>query len=473
MILPFGSFFKIILKKIEISNIIKLEEKKIKKKNYGKGHKMKKFLKKASIYLLIMIAVAAIFIGLNYYYGSKLAEDLQTNIQKAAEENNYQIRSLTLNANPLFQEVNIERLMLNRPQELNLDIVDAEIKLSWQQIFHYIRNGELALNKNYRANIKSLNYSDIVNDYRLNFKDALLIYNGEYNLEDAKNIKYLLDHNHNFNFQAEKLIYDYPYYRSYGITAESWEKLSTFTDVKLKANYQSKNNILKVEELVLSGEFINYEADLKAEIRDYAEIVEDSGDQLKNELVFNSFKLNYLLDFNGEGLKTEQNQYYQSLSFDNYSFKAYLDIFLDNPDRMLYRANQFDAEMKLSNFNLIFNEELSREINENTFGIFAKNDQFSLKINSFDYNQEYINPAGETESTIITPFVDSELDANYTYSKEEFYLDNALLKVKPKTVEAETLFNFIQLIFDQQFEQDEDNYYLIKIHGGLGNLEFN
>jgi hypothetical protein len=161
------------------------------------------------------------------------------------------------------------------------------------------------------------------------------------------------------------------------------------------------------------------------------------------------------------------------LSFDNYSFKAYLDIFLDNPDRMLYRANQFDAEMKLSNFNLIFNEELSREINENTFGIFAKNDQFSLKINSFDYNQEYINPAGETESTIITPFVDSELDANYTYSKEEFYLDNALLKVKPKTVEAETLFNFIQLIFDQQFEQDEDNYYLIKIHGGLGNLEFN
>jgi hypothetical protein len=434
---------------------------------------MKKFLKKASIYLLIMIAAAAIFIGLNYYYGSKLAEDLETNIQKAAEENNYQIRSLTLNANPLFQKVNIERMMLNKPQESTIDIVDAEIKLSWQQIFHYIRNDELALNKNYRADIKSLNYSDLVNDYRFNFKDALIIYNGEYKLEDANNIKYLLEHDHSLDFQAEELIYDYPYYRSYGITADSWEKLSTFRDVKLKANYQTENNILTLEELILNGEFINYEADLKAEIRDYAEIVEDSSSQLKNEIIFNNLKLNYLLDFNGEGLKTEQNQYYKSLSFDNYSFNAHLDIFLDNPDEMLYRANQFDAEMMLSNFNLTFNEELSREINENTFGIFAKDDQFSLKVNSFNYNQEYINPAGKTESSLITPFVNSELDANYTYSKEEFYLDNALLKIKPKTVEAETLFNFIQLIFDQQFEQDEDNYYLIEIHGGLGNLEFN
>jgi hypothetical protein len=429
---------------------------------------MKKFLKKASIYLIIMLILAAVFSALNYYYGSKLAQDLKIDIQKAAEENNYQIRDLNLNANPLFQRINIENMRITKEQESNIDILDAEIKLSWQQIFYYIRNNDLALNKNYTAKIKNINYSDLKNNHRFKFIDALLNYSGEFKIEEAKDIEYFFNHNHDFDFQAAELRYDFPYYRSYGITAESWEQLSVFKDVKIKADYKADNRLLTVEELILDGEFIDYHSDLRAEIRDIA-----ADSKFEDEIIFNNLKMNYNFDFDGDGLKTEQNQYYKSLSFDNYSFDAYIDISLENPEEMIYIANQFDAELNLNNFNLTFNEELSREINKNTFGIFAKDDQFSLKINSFNYDQEYVNPAGETESTLITPFVDSELEANYTYNKEEFYLDNALLKIKPKTIESETMFNFIQLIIDQQFEQDEDDYYLIRVHGELGNLEFN
>lgn len=434
---------------------------------------MKKFLKKASIYLILMFIAAALLFGLNHYYGSRLAADLKIKIQEAAEENNYQIRNLELNANPLFQEVNIERMMISKAQDTNIDFVGAEVKLSWQQIFHYIRNNDLALQKDYLAEINNLNYSDLKNEYRLNFKDVLLSYSGEFKIEDADDIEYLLENNHNFDFEAEELIYDFPYYRSYGITSDSWEKLSTFNQVKLNGEYQSESRVLQLEEFILNGEFINYEANLNAEIREFTEAETDSGAKYKDKLIFNNLKLNYFLDFNGEGLKTEENQYYKSLSFADYSFKAYLDIFLENTDQMLYRANQFDTEMELNNFNLTFNEELSKKINETTYGIFAKDNQFSLKIDTFDFEQEYTNPAGTTQSNLVTPFLNSELDANYSFSRENFYLDNALLKIKPRTVEAETLFNFIQLIFDEQFEEDKEGYYLIRMHGELGNLEFN
>ncbi|MFW6001058.1 MAG: hypothetical protein ACOCQE_01695 [Halanaerobium sp.] len=429
---------------------------------------MKKFLKKASIYLIIMLILAAVFSALNYYYGSKLAQDLKIDIQKAAEENNYQIQDLNLNANPLFLRVNIENMGITKEKESNIDIVDAEIKLSWQQIFYYIRNNDLAHNKDYTAEIKNINYSDLKNNHRFKFVDALLNYSGEFKIEEAEDIEYLLNHNHDFDLQAAELRYDFPYYRSYGITAESWEQLSVFKDLKLKADYKVDNRLLTVEEFILDNEFIDYRSDLKAEIRDTS-----ADSKFEDEIIFNNLKMNYHFDFDGDGLKTEQNQYYKSLSFDDYNFNAYIDISLENPEKMIYTANQFDTEVNLNNFNLTFNEEISREINKNTFGIFAKDDHFSLKINSFNYDQEHVNPAGETESTLITPFVDSELEANYTFNGEEFYLDDALLKIKPKTIESETMFNFVQLIIDQQFEKDEDDYFLIRVDGELGNLDFN
>jgi len=162
------------------------------------------------------------------------------------------------------------------------------------------------------------------------------------------------------------------------------------------------------------------------------------------------------------------------MSFDNYSFKGYFDIFLPEPEQSLqYSANQMDIEMDLQNFNLTFTDELSREINRNTYGIFAAEDNFSLKIDSFLYEQEYINPGGTTNSRLITPIFNAILDAEYTYTRDEFYLASAELRVKPNTQQAEKLLNFIQLLADRQFTKDEEGYYVIEFYGDIGNLKIN
>ncbi len=480
---------------------------------------MKKFFKKASIYLITMLIIAGLLFALNYYYGQKIAADLEEDIREAALANNYQIRNLSISSNPLFQSVNIERLNLIKVDSYNLDLNGAHFNLSWQQIIYFIQNGDLSLKKDYSAEIDDILYSDLKNDYRLDFQQAVINYQGSFELENLDTVEDIFANNHSLEFQAENLKYDYPYYRTYGITQKSWNELSTFDNFLLRADFSAAENMLSIKEFVLEGQYISYSADLYGELMKIEDTAEsdnlisendregqttesennisdentngdssnsaESGenkslqttelDELTlNEYIFKNLKVNYDFQFNGQGLKTEANDYYKDMSFDNYSFKGYFDIFLPEPEENLqYAANQMDIEMDLQNFNLTFTDQLSREINRNTYGIFAAEENFSLKIDSFLYEQEYINPGGTTNSRLITPIFNALLDAEYTYTREEFYLASAELKVKPNTQQAEKLLNFIQLLADRQFSRDEDGYYVIEFYGNLGNLKIN
>jgi len=483
---------------------------------------MKKFFKKASTYLITMLIIAGLLFALNYYYGEKIAVDLEEDIREAALANNYQIRNLSISSNPLFQSVNIERLNLIKVDSYNLDLNGAHFNLSWQQIIYFIQNGDLSLKKDYSAEVDDILYSDLKNDYRLNFQQSVINYQGSFELENLDNVEDIFANDHSLEFKAENLKYDYPYYRTYGITQKSWNELSSFDNFLIRADFSAAEKMLSIKEFILEGQYISYSADLYGEImRVEARQKEDDSissnennsvgensesqnsinnqnsnddnnlnttpsenknslkttelsENFLSEYIFKNLKVNYDFKFNGQGLKTEANDYFKDMSFDNYSFKGYFDIFLPEPEQSLqYSANQMDIEMDLQNFNLTFTDELSREINRNTYGIFAAEDNFSLKIDSFLYEQEYINPGGTTNSRLITPIFNAILDAEYTYTRDEFYLASAELRVKPNTQQAEKLLNFIQLLADRQFTKDEEGYYVIEFYGDIGNLKIN
>src|SRR6056297_510089 len=145
---------------------------------------MKKFFKKISTYLLLMLFVAAIIFAVNYYYGQKIAEDVKLEITEIAETNNYQLRFLEVESNPLLQKINIRDLNLTKADEFNLIINQAEVNFSWQQILNYVRSQDLELDRNLDSDIAQINYSNLNDNYQINIKEAKLKYQG--NLPEEK-----------------------------------------------------------------------------------------------------------------------------------------------------------------------------------------------------------------------------------------------------------------------------------------------
>ncbi|RQD76260.1 MAG: hypothetical protein D5S01_04050, partial [Halanaerobium sp. MSAO_Bac5] len=73
---------------------------------------MKNKLKKGSIYLFLMLLIAAVIFSLNYFYANRIAEDIEKSIRAYADQEGYQIRELQTSVNPLLRTININSLKL-------------------------------------------------------------------------------------------------------------------------------------------------------------------------------------------------------------------------------------------------------------------------------------------------------------------------------------------------------------------------
>ncbi|ADQ14581.1 hypothetical protein [Halanaerobium hydrogeniformans] len=433
-------------------------------------------LKKGSIYLLMMVLIAAVIFSLNYFYASRISEDIEENIRTFAIEEDYQIRELQISANPFLRTVNIERLNFLETDNFSLELSNLEIKLSWQQLINYIQEGDFNLYRNTQLLIDDIIYSNLSDDYQLNFKESKINYQGSSDFDKFIESKNIYEADHDFDFRAAELKVDYPYYRRYGITKDSWDKLPLFDNFVLKVNYDSQSDELIIEEFDLSGEFLSCQADLEAVVidideqqaleTDYSLITADS------KKAFSDFKANYYFAFDGSGLEILENEYFKDIKLDSLSFDGYFDLSLDEPEEMSYHANQLNLILELKDLKLLFSEELSQQINQNTFGILASDQLFSIEINLFNYLQDFTHPRGSTESNLESPFADAQLIADFNYSQETPYLTNGQLRFRPKKDSAQQLILFSQLIFNREFEEDEAGYYIIEAWGDFDDLQF-
>lgn len=419
---------------------------------------MKKFLKNASIYILLMLLIAAVIFSLNYFYGQKISQDIATDIEQQAAENNYQLRYLEIETNPLLQTMNIKNLNLTKTDEFNLILNQGEIKFSWQQIINYIREGSFQFDKNFVSQIGQINYSNLQDNYQLNFTDADLNYQGDLKLQELNKPEKLLTENHNLKFMAAEVKYDFPYYRSYGFTAEDWNRLSTFTNFILKADYQKENQLLKVAQFNLSGELLKVIFDLQSEI-EYRD----------DKVVFTTPKSSFDFLFLAEELELEENSLFNKMAFKQLDFNGELDLTLEAD---YYQANQADFELNLTDFKLNLGEELSHQLNQSSFGILAQNNNFELAVDSLNYEQEYQSPNGKSSAVLKSTLIDSTLEAEFNYSEEIPYISTASFRYKPKTAPVKQLNSFLQLILSERFEQDQDGYFVVELWGYIDDLNY-
>jgi len=457
---------------------------------------MKKFLKKASIYLSLLLLIAAAVFGLNYFLGQRLARDLEADIEEIAAENNYQLRYLSINTNPLLRRVEINGLSLLKSSEQSLEINGAEVEFSWQQIFNYIKERKFLDKKDFQAEIDKFTFYDLKQNNNFNFYNTNLSYQGIINSESLKDPLQLMKNNHNLSILSEEFDYDYPYYRSYGISKDNWKRISSFKAFAFKGSYQSQDNELSVNDFVLKNEFIDYELDFASIIEAVARDKNDSQvetdtetrevelEKLENnltklvlykseetELVLKELKSNYDLEIKGELANMSENEFFKEFSFSNFKLLSDLEIYLDSTNTY-YQFQKFDLDLDLKEFNLKLAESLSKEVNQSTFGILAQEDEFSVKIDSLKYQQQYSNPQGKIDFELISNMIEAELKAEFNYSEEIPYLSNSLLKFKAKNSSVEQLLMFAQLLYGEQFNQDEEGYYYLESWGNIDDLNF-
>lgn len=419
---------------------------------------MKKFLKNASIYILLMILIAAVIFSLNYFYGEKISRDLEADIRQSASENDYQLRYLEIETNPLLKKMEVINLNLTKADQFNLIVNQAEINFSWQQIINYFRNGSFQFDKNFKSQIMQINYSNLQDNYQLNFTEAELNYQGDFELQELKDLEALLAEDHNLNFIAEEVKYDFPYYRSYGLNSENWNRLSTFNNFNLKADYEKSNQNLNIDEFNLSGELLTIIFDFKSEI-----------EYLDEKIVFSNPKSNFDFLLLADELEFEKNSFFENMSFKQFDFNGNLDLILEDE---YYSPNQANFELNLSDYKLLLSEELSQQLNQNTFGILAQGNQFEFAVDSFSYDQEYNKPNGKSSAALKSSIVDASLDAEISYSEEIPYLSSARLRYKPKNQTAEQLNSFMQLILGQSFDRDEQDYFVVEVWGYINDLNY-
>lgn len=427
---------------------------------------MKEFLKKASIYIVVMLLIAALIFSLNYYYGQEISADVEAEIAEIAEQNNYQLRLLEIKTNPLLQEMEIQSLNLIKADQFNLIINLAEINFSWQQVLNYIRHQNFELDKNFESNIKQINYSNLQDNYQLNFSEAVLNYQGDLEAEKIEEINsihdlhLLMEADHNLDFKAAQLKYDFPYYRSYGLNNENWKRLSTFSDFVMSASYNQENNNLNIEEFNLSGEILKLIFKLNSRL-DY--------NQQEQKINLRELKGDYDFLLAAESLDFEANSYFKELDFNQLDFKGSLDL-VKAKDEL--QVNQLDFNLNLTDFKLKLAEFLNQQLNQNSFGILAADNNFEILIDQFSYQQQFSFPNGNSSAKLDSSLVRAQLGAEYNYNQEIPYISNGLLKYKPQTARAEQLNSFLQLILSKRLEQDQEGFYQLKFWGAVDDLNF-
>lgn len=430
------------------------------------GHKMKDFLKKASIYILLMFLVAGIIFGLNYYYGQKISEDVEAEIAEVAANNNYQLRLVEVETNPLMHKIQLQNLNISRGEKYNLNIVQAEINLSWQQFLNYIRKQNFELDKNLETEIRQLNYSNLKNNYQLNFKDAELFYEGDLTksqisqLSSAEDLHFLLEDDHNLIFKAAELKYDFPYYRSWGLNNEDWNRLSTFNNFVMRTNYSSSNQLLNVEKFNLSGDILKLIFNFKTEF---------NYNQQQQKIIIQELRGDYDFLLAAEDLNFEANSFFEELKFKQFDFNGSLNL---SREEKLIKANQLDFNLNLNEFKILLAQSMSQQINQNSLGILAADNKFEFLIDRFSYQQDYSYPNGSSQSELDSSLIEAELEAEYNYSREIPYISSAILKYKTKTDKIEQLNNLLQLALGKSFDKDKAGYYRLEFWGDIDDLNF-
>ena len=458
---------------------------------------MKKFLKKASIYLLLMLLIAAAVFSLNYFLGRKLAGDLENDLKEIAAENNYQLRYLNINSNPLLRRVELNTLSFQNNSDQSIELNGAEIEFSWQQIFNYLKDGKFLAKKDITAEIDKFSFYDLQQNNHFDFYNSSLSYQGEINSQSVKEPLQLIKNNHRLNIASEEVIYDYPFYRSYGITKANWERISTFRDFAFNADYQSQNQKLTVNNFALKNEFIDYQLDFETVLEERTEAEVEAAETSKTEsepeemaeemetalaeivlysrqnqkLILKELQSNYQLALNGELINLSGNELFNQFSFAELNLDSDFAMYLDS-EKKNYQIQKFDLNFDLSDFQLVLKENLSQEVNQSSFGILAQNGEFELNIDSLNYLQQFNHPKGKSELDLISNLIDARLNAEFNYSEEIPYISSSLLKFKAKNQSVEQLLLFAQLLNGDNFEQDEEGYYQLELWGRLDNLNF-
>lgn len=427
---------------------------------------MKNFFKKASIYILLMLLAAGIIFSLNYYYGQKISEDIEAEITQAADNNDYQLEFIEIETNPFLQKIELQNLSLNRAEEFNIVVNQAEINFSWQQLLNYIQNQDFQLDKNLESQIKQIKFSSLEDNYQLDFSDLRLDYQGdlsELRLDQIKSIDdlhLLLEKNHNLDLRASELKYDFPYYRSYGLNNNNWDRLSTFNDFILKADYNKDTQKLNIEEFNLSGELLTLIFNLDSDLLYDKDQKEITVEQLKGDYDFN---------LAAENLDFEANSFFQDLEFKQFDFNGSLNL---SREEEFYQANQLDFNLNLSEFKLLPTEALSQQVNQNTLGILAADNKFEILIDKFSYQQDYSYPNGNSQAELNSSLIMAEFEAEYNYSEEMPYLSSSHLRYKPQNEAADQLNSFLQIILGRPIERNEAGFYELEIWGDLDDLNF-
>lgn len=460
---------------------------------------MKKFLKKASIYVLLLLLIAAAVFSLNYFIGRRLARDLESDIEEIAVENNYQLRYLSINTNPLLRRLEINGLSLFKSGEQSLEINGAIIELTWQQVFNYIKDRDFLTRKDINADVDKFTFYDLQQNNNFSFYNSKLSYQGEINSEILKDPMELIKHNHKITILSEEMEYDYPYYRSYGFSKDNWNKISTFKEFAFTASYQSEDNKLNVEDFILKNDFIDYDLDFESIIGQTLKTEADSqtdravneakkadneNKDLKNnfskivlysseeaEIFLKGLNSNYNLALNGELLNMSDSELFKEFSFANLKLLSNFEIYL-NSESSYYQIQEFNLDFDLREFKLRLGDSLSKEVNESTFGILAQEDEFSVNIETLKYQQEYSHPQGKSDLELNSNLIDAELNAEFNYNEEIPYISNSLLKFKAKNSSVEQLLLFTQLLSGEKFNQDEEGYYYLESWGKIDDLNF-
>lgn len=459
---------------------------------------MKKFLKKASIYVLVLLLIAAAVFSLNFFLGRRLAQDLERDIEKIADENNYQLRYLSINTNPLLRRVEINGLSLLKSSEQSLEINGANIELTWQQIFNYLKDRNFLTKKDITADVDKFTFYDLQQNNNFSFYNSSVRYQGEINSEILKDPMELIKHNHQLTILAEEFDYDYPYYRSYGISKDNWERISSFKDFAFNASYLSQDKQLNLNDFVLKNEFIDYELDfesiiaesdkkeveLKSGVEETAENETEPIEALDNsfqeivlyssqesEIGLKELKSNYQLALDGEILSVSENDLFNELSFNDFELASAFEIYLNSTAR-IYEIQKFDLELNLNEFSLNLAESLSNQVNEISFGILAQDNDFVVDIDSLKYQQQYTRPQGKSEFELVSSLIDAQLNAEFNYSEETPYISNSFLRFKANNPSVEQLLLFTQLLSGERFNQDEEGFYYLEGWGNIDDLNF-
>jgi len=423
----------------------------------------KRRLKRRLIYVLILLLTAGAIFSANYYYGNNIAKNLRTEIEETAEENNYQVDTVEITANPLLREINIGKLNLIKADRGNVELDNIKVTTSWQQILYYIKNENFDLNKDFTAVIDRFYFANIRESFQLTAENIKADFEGEFAPEYFTDVEQFLAHDQNFNLTADRMKYDFPYYRSYGLVKENWEDISTFNNFKVDYSFDSKTKIMDINQIQLKNQFLDFAGSLHGKLIKL---------QNKNTVIFESLKTDYDLKLNGENLMINENPIYRDFKFSTLTSTGEFDIFLEDRDYITYRPNSFDFTAELTGFYLTLTDEMREELKENTFGIFGSSEDFAFRIDSLLYEQDYNYPEGNTSSKLMSPLVEAELNAEYTYRGQEPHLNNGILKFKPLTDKASGIVNILEMLYGKKLTRDKDGYITIEVWGDMDNLQF-